>query len=125
MLFSHGRGGNAMIFGVTDALMQYVMPGPLIPDEYAHLYRIWLLQAKDDPWYKRMLQDQTPEWFLRSKAILFTDVEAKDMVFSEGSAGNGMPDGGFARASRCMDLRMSSSMGLRTLARSERKSRAG
>lgn len=91
MLFSHGHGGNAMVFNVADAIMQVVLPCPLILDDYARLYRIWLLQAKDDPWYEKMGQGQTPEWFLRSKAILFTNVEAKDVVASTGSAGNGMP----------------------------------
>lgn len=91
MFFSHGHGGSAIVFTVADALMQIVMPCPLIPDDYARLYRIWLLQAKDDPWYDQMQQGQTPKWFLRSEAILFTDVEAKDVVVSTGSARNGMP----------------------------------
>ena len=91
MLLSHGNDGNAMVFTVADALVQIVMPCPLIPDDYARLFRIWLLQAKDDPWYEKMHKGQIPEWFLRSKALLFTDVTAKDAIISTGSAGNGMP----------------------------------
>ncbi len=91
MLFSHGHGGTAMVFGVADAIMQFVIPCPLMPDEYARLYRVWHLQAKDDPWYEKLRKGQTPEWFLRSKAILFTDVKRKDVVVSPGSAGDGMP----------------------------------
>lgn len=123
MLFSHGHGGNAIVFTVADAIMQMIMPCPLIPDDYARLYRIWLLQAKDDPWYDKMQQGQTPKWFLRSEAILFTDVEAKDVVVSTGSARNGMPGGGLGRVSRCMDLRTNFSTGLRTLAKRERRNR--
>lgn len=70
-----------------------------------------------------MQQGQIPEWFLRSKAILFTDVEAKDVVVSTGSARNGMPSGGSGRVSRCMDLQTNSSTGLRILAKSERRNR--
>ncbi|KAF6236381.1 hypothetical protein HO173_005472 [Letharia columbiana] len=84
-------GGNAIVVTVADAIMQIVMPCPLIPDDYARLYRIWLVQAKDDPWYDKMQQGQAPEWFLRRKAILFTDVEAKDVVVSTGPARNGVP----------------------------------
>ena len=75
------------------------------------LYSIWLVQAKDDPWYQKMQQGQTPEWTLRSKAILFTDVDGKDAVVSTGSG----------RVSRCMDLWMSSSMGPRIVAEGERR----
>lgn len=90
-LFPHGDGGNAMVFILNDALLQIVMPCPLLPDDYSRLYRIWLRQAKDDPLYEKMMQGQTPEWFMRSKAMLFTDVDAKDTVVSMGSAGNGAP----------------------------------
>lgn len=30
-------------------------------DDYARLYGIWLLHAKDDPWYEKMQRGQTPE----------------------------------------------------------------
>ncbi len=54
MLFSRGHSENAMVFTVADAIMQIVMPCALIPDDYARVYRNWLLQAKDDPWYERI-----------------------------------------------------------------------
>jgi len=91
MLYEHGNGGRAMIYTLADALLQVVMPCPLLLDDYGRLYRVWLLQAKDDPWYEKLMHGEGVEWFLRSKAILFTDVQAKDAVVSTGSAGNGLP----------------------------------
>lgn len=91
MLFDHGQNGMATIYLVGDALMQTVIPCPLIPDEYGRLYRIWLLQAKDDPFYEKLSRGETAEWFLRRKAILFTDVDGKSRVFSTDSAGDGNP----------------------------------
>jgi len=91
LLFNHGSGGKAIVFTVSDALVQVVVPRLLLPDDYGRLYRVWLLQAKDDPFYEKMTRGKSVEWFLRGKGILFTDVEAKNTVYSEGSAGDGMP----------------------------------
>lgn len=93
MLFAHGSLGlgHVMIFTRGDALLQVVMPCPLLENHYGRLCRIWLLQAKDDPFYKKMYGGEVPEWFLRAKAILFTDVKAKDTEVSPGSAADGKP----------------------------------
>jgi hypothetical protein len=90
-LFRHGKNGNAMVFLPGHALLQVVVPCPLMFDEYARFNRVWLLRAKDDPFYEKMKRGEAPEWFLQDKAILFTDVEAKHMIVSPSSAGNGLP----------------------------------
>jgi hypothetical protein len=91
VLYGHGSGGKAIVFTVADALVQAVMPCPLLPDDYGRFYRIWLLQAKDDPFYDKMLRGEDAEWFLRAKAMLFTDVEARHAIYSEGSARDSTP----------------------------------
>ncbi len=94
VLFDHGSlgVGHAMIFTGGDAILQIVIPCQLLEDHYGRLYRVWFLEAKDDPLYHKMMYGgEVPEWFLRTKAIMFTDVDAKDIEVSEGSAGDGKP----------------------------------
>lgn len=90
MLYNHGQNGNAMVFLPGNALTQAMIPCPLLSDEYGRLYRVWLLQAKDDPFYHKMTRGETPHWFLWDKTILFTDVEAKHTVVLTGSARDGL-----------------------------------
>jgi hypothetical protein len=80
-----------MVFLPGHALSQVVVPCPLLSDEYGRLYRVWLLQAKDDPLYEKIMRGEEPEWFLWDKAILFTDVEAKHTIVSPGSVRDGLP----------------------------------
>ncbi|KAK4691385.1 hypothetical protein P7C71_g5606, partial [Lecanoromycetidae sp. Uapishka_2] len=90
-LYTTGLKGTAMIYTLGDALLQVVIPSALFPDAYRRLFRVWLLQAKGDPFYDKMRSGQSAEWFLRSKVIIFTDVKAKDMIIERGSAADGRP----------------------------------
>jgi hypothetical protein len=94
LLFDHGSQGlgHAMIFIGGDAILQVVIPCSLLDDRYGRLCRVWLLEAKDDPLYHKMMYGgEAPEWFLRAKAIMFTNVKAEDSEVSGGSAGDGKP----------------------------------
>jgi hypothetical protein len=90
MLFKHGQNGNAMVFLPGHALLQVVVPCPLLSDEYGRFYRVWLLEAKDDPFYEKMMRGEEAEWFLQDKAILFTDVDAKHTIVLPGSLRDGL-----------------------------------
>lgn len=92
-IFAHGPAGrgHAVIYFRPDALLQMVVPTCLLEDHYARFYRVWQLEALDDPVYERMHRGGGAEWFLRAKAILFTNVEDGDTVSSNGSAADGKP----------------------------------
>lgn len=77
------------------------------------LVPLLLLQAKDDPWFGEMQRGQTPEWFLRCKAMVFMNVGPEDVVVSAGLPGDGMLDGSVDGVEWCVDCWVGFSMGLR------------